>query len=85
MTPPTGGRAASCERAGGASKVAMTKIAMTMSVLMKPDRDMSGKLSCFLPTRLAFPEESNESRVIKARIQKRRAYAGGSTATTSTS
>src|SRR5580658_7799542 len=61
MTPPTGGRAASCERAGGASKIAMTKIVMTMSVLMRPDRDMSGKLSCFLPTTLAFPEQRGES------------------------
>jgi hypothetical protein len=60
MTPPTGGGAASCERAG-ASEIATTKIAMTRSVLMKPDRDMSGKLSCFLPTTLTFPAERGES------------------------
>src|SRR4029077_3797009 len=41
MTPPTGARAASWARAGGASKIAMTKMAMTMSVLMRPDRDIS--------------------------------------------
>src|ERR1700722_12506085 len=61
MTPPTGGGAASSERAGGASEIAMTKIAMTRSVLMRPDRDISGKLSCFLPITLAFPEDRGES------------------------
>jgi len=61
MTPPTGGGAASCERAGGASKIATTKTVMTMNVLMRPDRDISGKLSCFLPITLAFPEERGES------------------------
>ena len=61
MTPPTGGGAASWARAGGASELAMTKIVMTMSVPMRPDRDMSGKLSCFLPTTLAFPEDRGES------------------------
>ena len=61
MTPPTGGGAASCERAAGASKIVMTRIAMTRNVLMRPDRDISGKLSCFLPTTLAFPEARGES------------------------
>src|ERR1700722_13871300 len=61
MTPPTGGGAASCERAGGASKIATTRTVMTMNVLMRPDRDISGKLSCFLPITLAFPEERGES------------------------
>src|SRR5580704_6296400 len=61
MTPPTDGGAASSERAGGASEIVLTKIAKTRSVLMRPDRDISGKLSCFLLITLAFPEERGES------------------------
>ena len=58
MTPPTGGRAASCERAAGVSKIAMTKIATTMSVLMRPDRDISTPANY---TTLAFSAERGES------------------------
>src|SRR5579862_8199424 len=58
MTPPTGGRAASWERAAGASKIAMTTIAMTMSVLMRLDRDISTPANY---ATLAFPAERGES------------------------
>src|SRR5580704_6442556 len=61
MTPPTGGRSPSWARAAGVSKITMTKTAMAMSVLMRPDRDMSGNLSCFLSITLASPEERGES------------------------
>ena len=46
---PTGGAAASCERAGGTSEIVMTKIAMTMSVLMRPDRDIAANYRVFFP------------------------------------
>src|SRR5579862_1687836 len=58
MTPPTGGRAASWARASGASEIAMTTIVMTMSVLMRLDRDISTPANY---ATLAFPAERGES------------------------
>src|SRR6202035_4097409 len=58
MTPPTGGRNPSWARAAGVRKIDTTKMAMTMSVLMRPDRGISKPASY---ATLAFPAERGES------------------------
>src|SRR5580693_3235035 len=74
MTPPTGGRNPSWARAAGASKMATTKMAMTMRVPKRPDRDMSTPANY---TTLAFPAERGESFGRHDRPRPRAKAAGG--------